>query len=220
MNSDRVHVLNASNSILNTYLKEIRNIETQKDRLRFRKNIERIGNILAYEISKTLDYTKETIQTPLSPTQVESIQDEMVIMSILRAGIPLQQGILNYFDHADAGFIGAYRKHAQDQSFSIAMDYFTSPAFSERTIILCDPMLATGKSFISVLNAFKEINQPKRLILATVIASRFGIETLLAAHPKLEIWTAAEDPELTEKGYIVPGLGDAGDLAYGSKEQS
>lgn len=211
--------LSQRNSLISVYLAELRNKEQQKDRMRFRKNVERIGNILAYEISKELNYTTVEIETPLATTNVNKIKNEPIVISILRAGLPLHYGLLNFFDAADNAFVAAYRKHNNDGSFEIALQYITSPDLENRTLILADPMLATGASLIKTIELIQPFGKPREIHIAAVVSSEEGVNNVLQKYPDVKIWTAALDPHLNEKGYIVPGLGDAGDLAFGEKMQ-
>lgn len=209
------------NSLLNTFVREIRDIHIQNDRLRFRKNIERIGEIMAYEISKYLSYSNHKIETPLGVTETNLINDEIVIATILRAGLIYHQGFLNYFDGADNAFVSAYRKYKESQlSFNIHIEYIASPLIENKTLILTDPMLATGKSMELSYHALLTKGMPKEIHIATIIASQEAIDYCAENFPKenTTIWTAAIDPELDEHAYIVPGLGDAGDLSYGPKD--
>jgi len=214
-----VFILNETNSIANQFLAEIRDVDVQNDRLRFRRNIERLGELLAYEISKSLDYTPKTLQTPLEKVTVNIPAYAPVLISILRAGIPFHQGFLNYFDQAENGFIGAYRAHEQDDpEFTIAMEYHALPPIQNRHIILIDPMLATGKSIVSTVEALLQYGTPAHLYIAAAIAAPEGIAHL-QQHLSIDysVWAGALDDKLNDKYYIVPGLGDAGDLAFGSK---
>lgn len=205
------------NSIGNQYLAELRNVDVQKDRMRFRHNLERIGSILAYEISKTLDYAPVDVETPLGIAATHLPGGRIVLATVLRAGLPFHQGMLNMFDQADNAFIAAYRKQHKDGSFDIQLDYVSTPSLEGVTLILCDPMLATGKSMNLALDALLRFGKPAHIHIATIIASTEGIDAVRRRHPKARIWAAAVDEELTAKSYIVPGLGDAGDLAYGDK---
>lgn len=213
-----VHNLGLSNSIMNQFVAELRNVEVQQDRMRFRRNLERIGEIIAYEISKLMIYEEVEITTPLGAAVMNLAKEQPVIGTILRAGLPLHQGFLNYFDHADNAFISAYRKHHKDGSFDIALEYVSCPSLENRTLILCDPMLATGSSMVMTYKAMLEKGVPRHTHIVCAIASAQGI-----AHVKshlsenVTIWAAAVDDELTAQSYIVPGLGDAGDLAFGEK---
>ena len=214
-----VHHLEETNSILNKFIAEIRDVNVQKDSLRFRRNIERIGEILSYELSKNLDYSSENITTPLGKKESFLPTKNIVLGSILRAGLPLHQGLLNYFDDAENAFISAYRNHPNnDAEFEIVVEYFASPSIDHKTLILADPMLATGQSLVSVYEAIKKYGNPKELHLVCVIGAKDGIEFIKNHFPEnTHLWIVAIDDELNDKGYIVPGLGDAGDLAFGAK---
>ena len=213
-----VHVLSESNSIINQFIAEIRDIEVQNDRMRFRRNLERIGEIAAVEISKVLPYIIKEVVTPLGISPVPVLAEQPVVATILRAGLPLHQGILNYFDHADNAFVSAYRKHHKDGSFEIHLDYLSSPSLDNRILILADPMLATGASMVVTFKAMMEKGKPKHTHIVAALASTQGVEYLKKHLPEeITIWIAAIDEELTAQGYIVPGLGDAGDLAFGIK---
>lgn len=209
-----------SNSVLNQYVSEIRNIEVQNDKLRFRRNLERIGEIMAYEISKTFNYTTQNIQTPLgiSPTSVPN--DQIVISTILRAGLPYHQGFLSYFDEAENAFVSAYRKYKDTLKFDIHIEYIASPCIDNKTLIITDPMLATGGSMELSYQAMLTKGTPSKIHVAAIIASQQAVDYIAKCLPedKTTIWCAAIDPDLDEHSYIVPGLGDAGDLAYGTKE--
>lgn len=215
----KVYHLAKNNSVLNTFLKEIREISIQKDSMRFRRNIERIGEILSYELSKELSYQTEEITTVLGNKSSNLIAENLVICSILRAGLPLHQGILNYFDGAENAFISAYRHHPNnDKEFEIKVEYFASPSLEGKTLILADPMLATGQSLVSVYEAILKFGKPKEIHLVSVIGAKEGIEFVQSKFPEnVTLWIADIDDVLNDKGYIVPGLGDAGDLAFGSK---
>jgi len=214
-----IHHIAQNNSILNTFLKEIRHQSIQKDSMRFRRNIERIGEILSYELSKELNYNNEDIPTVLGTKSSEIISDNLVICSILRAGLPLHQGIQNYFDNAENAFISAYRYHPDNEmDFGIKVEYFATPDISNKTLILADPMLATGQSMVAVYEAILKYGTPSKVIIVSVIGTRQGIELVSEKLPEgTELWIADIDEVLNEKGYIVPGLGDAGDLAFGPK---
>jgi uracil phosphoribosyltransferase len=216
-----IHHLLSENSVANTFISELRNVEVQKDQMRFRRNIERVGEILSYELSKKLSYQSQTITTPLGESTLQTIKNELVICSILRAGLPLHQGLLNYFDKAENSFISAYRHHPNnDDEFEIKVEYLASPSLEDKTLILADPMLATGRSFVNVFKALKDVGQPKEIHLVAVIGAEEGIQLLEKEFPEhTHLWIATIDPHLNDKGYIVPGLGDAGDLCYGSKMQ-
>jgi len=215
-----VHNLSENNSILNQFLAEIRDVDIHNDRIRFRKNIERIGEIMAYEISKSLNYATVSIQTPLGISDIPLITDQVVLATILRAGLPFHQGFLEIFDNAENAFISASRKYNNDHtSFEIVVEYLSSPSIEGKTVVIADPMLATGGSLDLAYRALLKRGEPAKVHVACIIASRKGIEVTQTLFPKgkTTIWTAAIDPDLNDKAYIVPGLGDAGDLAYGEK---
>ncbi|MDR2906779.1 MAG: uracil phosphoribosyltransferase [Bacteroidales bacterium] len=214
--------LSLQNSLFNQFISELRDETIQKDRMRFRRNMQRIGEIFAYEISKTLHYTPCDIQTPLG-TKITSLPAEQpVICSILRAGIPLHEGVLNYFDRADNGFISAYRKHGSDGEIKIRMDYVACPEIDGRELILCDPMLATGSSMVVSYQALCELGTPRHTHIVSVVATQEAIDYVYQNIPSrnFTLWVGAIDEELTAQSYIVPGLGDAGDLAFGPKIQN
>ena len=211
---------NESNSILNQYVAEIRNVEVQNDRLRFRRNIQRIGEIMAYEISKTFSYSVKDIKTPLGIAPVSTPDNQLVISTILRAGLPFHQGFLSYFDDAENAFVSAYRKYKDTLKFDIHIEYIASPRIDGKTLIITDPMLATGGSMELSYQAMLTKGHPAEIHVVSVIASQKAGEYIASVFPedKTTIWCAAIDPELNDHSYIVPGLGDAGDLAYGEKE--
>ena len=213
------HHLLENNSVLNTFIKEIRDQSIQKDAMRFRRNIERIGEILSYELSKELNYSKEKTRTVLGEKNSEALNNDLVICSILRAGLPLHQGILNYFDTAENAFISAYRHYSKnDTEFEIEVEYFAAPSLEGKTLIIADPMLATGKSMVTVYEAIKKFGSPKKIHIVSVIGSELGVSFIKNHFPEnTDLWIADIDPILNDKGYIVPGLGDAGDLSYGPK---
>jgi uracil phosphoribosyltransferase len=215
-------VVNLSNqhSLLTNWVAELRDVNIQTDRLRFRRNLERIGEVIAYEISKEMDWQTVDTQTPLGVAESKVLTKQPVLATILRAGLPLHNGLLNYFDRGDNAFITAYRKHHKDGSFEISLSYISCPEIEGRTVILSDPMLATGSSLIKTIQYLREEGMPKEIHVACAIACNVGIEHVLRAEPNVKIWCAAIDDELTAKSYIVPGLGDAGDLAYGEKIQN
>jgi uracil phosphoribosyltransferase len=215
-------VINISeqHSLVNNWINEMRDINLQGDRMRFRRNIERIGEVIAYEISKKLPWIEIDITTPLGIAKSKSLATQPVLATILRAGLPLHQGMLNYFDKADNAFIAAYRKHHRDGSFEISLEYLSSPSLDGRTLILCDPMLATGASLVKTIQFLKQQGNIAAIHVASVIACTEGIDFLRRHEPNITIWCGDIDDELTAKGYIVPGLGDAGDLAFGEKTQS
>lgn len=214
-----IHYISEQNSILNHFLAQIRDVSIQKDSMRFRKNIERIGEIMAYELSKTLEYKAIDVQTPLGIKHTTTVADNVVLCSILRAGLALHQGFMNFFDEAENGFVSAYRHHYNhDDAFEILVEYQAAPSFDGKNLILIDPMLATGQSIVAVLNKLHLEQKPKEIHIAVVIAAPEGIAYLEENLPEnCHLWVAALDDCLNEKNYIVPGLGDAGDLAYGSK---
>jgi uracil phosphoribosyltransferase len=214
-----IHNFESENSILNQFIKELRDVSIQKDSMRFRKNIERIGEVLGYELSKTLSYASQTITTPLGSKNVALSTDTLVICSILRAGLAFHQGFLNYFDAAENGFISAYRHHENDaDAFEVIVNYFAAPNLEGKILILADPMLATGRTLENVLKGLEKHGKPKQIHIVSVIGSEQGIQYIGDIFPEnTHLWIAAVDKELNAKGYIVPGLGDAGDLSYGVK---
>ena len=215
-----MHILSNEVSLVNSWINELRNVEVQTDRMKFRRNMERIGEIAAFEISKKLDYKEVEITTPLDKIKVKEIAVQPVITTILRAGVPLFQGVLNYFDKADCGFVAAYRKHDMNDYFSIKQDYLTCPNIEGRPLIVADPMLATGASLIEALKDLLTHGKPSQIHIVAAIASRQGAEAIRTAYPEAHIWIGAIGEELTSKGYITPGLGDAGDLSFGEKLQN
>lgn len=211
--------LSDKHSLVSNWISELRSVNVQTDRLRFRKNLERVAEVSAYEISKTLPFVEEEIETPLGIHKSKILKEQPVIATILRAGLAMHQGLLNYFDKADNSFISAYRKHHKDGSFDIALEYVTSPDIEGKVLIVSDPMLATGASLAKTLNVLEEMGKPAEVHVVCAIAASEGIDYLLKkANAKIHIWCGDIDDELTAKGYIVPGLGDAGDLAYGEKK--
>ena len=214
-----VTVLSHQFSLVNTWINELRNVELQNDRMRFRRNMERIGEIAAFEISKDLEQKEIEITTPLDTIISKEVAVQPVITTILRAGVPLFQGILNYLDKADCGFVAAYRKHDANDYFSIKQDYLTCPNIDGRPLIVADPMLATGASLIEAIKDLLNHGKPTQLHIVAAIASRQGVETIQKEYPHAKIWVGVIDEKLTSKGYITPGLGDAGDLSYGEKLQ-
>lgn len=214
----QVNILARNNSLLNRFLAEIRDHEIQKDRMRFRRNMERIGEIMAYEISKTFTYVDKEIDTPLATANCQIPVEEPIIGCILRAGFPLHTGILNYFDRADNGFISAYRKHNHKDSFEIEIEYLACPSIENRILLLADPMLATGSSMVLAHRAFLSKGNPKHTHVVSVIGSSEGVDYVRKHFPpNTTVWVADVDDELTAQAYIVPGLGDAGDLSFGEK---
>ena len=215
----KIQYISEENSVLNQFLNQIRAVSVQNDSMRFRRNMERIGEILAYEISKKLTYNNVAVTTPLGRKNTSEIAEKIVLCSILRAGLTLHQGFLNYFDGAENGFISAYRNHYNsDENFDILVEYQAVPNMANKTLILVDPMLATGQSLVAVLNKILATQQPKEIHIAVVIAAPEGIKYLEENLPEnCHLWVASLDEKLNEKNYIIPGLGDAGDLAYGNK---
>jgi len=215
----KINDLSQQHSVFNQYMAEIRDVSVQIDSMRFRRNLERVGEIMAYEISKTLDYETHTVTTPLGVSECRVLVSQPVLATILRAGLPLHQGFLNYFDHAENTFISAYRiHHNDDDAFDVEVEYLASPELEGKTVILCDPMLATGSSMVLAYKALLSRGVPRHIHVATVIASEQGVQFVEQNMPdETTMWTGAVDKELTPRSYIVPGLGDAGDLAYGSK---
>lgn len=216
----KIHNLGESPSLFGQWLAEIRDLGLQQDRMRFRRNLERLGEIFAYEISKVLDYEPDEVTTPLGTAPTRRLRQQPVVASVLRAGLPLHQGLLNYFDRAENAFISAYRKHhAQADTFDVEIEYLSSPPLDDKVLILCDPMLATGSSMVLAYQALLQRGTPRHSHIVAVIASRRGVEFTREKLPhNVTFWLGAVDPELTSRAYIVPGLGDAGDLAYGVKE--
>ena len=215
-----LHVLSQQNTVLNKFLSQIRDREIQKDSMRFRRNMERIGEITAYEISKTLNYRPQLVETPLGEATVQVIDDQLVIATILRAGLPYHQGFLNYFDDAQNAFVSAYRKSTKDGKFTVKVEYISCGDLEGKVLLLVDPMLATGSSLVLAYKALCEKGgTPKYTHVAAVIASEQGIDYVQKNMPRktTTVWAAAVDEELTSRCYIVPGIGDAGDLAYGEK---
>jgi uracil phosphoribosyltransferase len=211
--------LSAQYSLLSDWIRELRDIEVQQDRMRFRRNLERIGEVAAFEISKHLPFEEKEIQTPLGFSTCKTLKEQPVLATILRAGLPLHQGLLNYFDKADNAFISAYRKHNRDGSFDISLDYISCPELENRAVIVSDPMLATGSSLVKTIQYLRDEGHPREIHIVVAIACTVGIEYVQRSEPQVKIWCGDIDDELTAKGYIVPGLGDAGDLAFGTKVQ-
>ncbi len=210
--------LSVRNSLLNTYVTEIRDIHIQNDRMRFRRNLERIGEIMAYEISKTLIYSERQVTTPLGTATMQIPDNEIVLGTIFRAGLGFHHGFLNYFDKAENAFVSAYRKYRENhRKFDVHIEYIASPDLNGKTLILADPMLATGESMELSYHALLTKGIPAKVHIATMIASRYAIDYCSQSMPEVTLWAAAIDPGLDENSYIVPGIGDAGDLAYGEK---
>jgi uracil phosphoribosyltransferase len=214
-----IHNLSEQNSLLNQFLKEIRNVDIQSDRMRFRRNIERIGEVMAYEISKVLLYSNEEITTPLGKIEMSIPAESIVLGTILRAGLPFHNGFLNYFDHAENAFVSAYRKYKDALKFDIFIEYIASPSIADKTLIITDPMLATGGSMELAIGALLTKGKPAHIHIATIISSQPAIDYVKEHmnNEDITIWTAAIDPTLNDHSYIIPGLGDAGDLAFGDK---
>lgn len=217
----QIHNLSDTPSILNTFMSELRDKTVQKDSMRFRRNIERIGEIMGYELSKSLQFNPHTIATPLGNSETVLHQKDIVLCSILRAGVPLHNGLLNYFDAAENAFISAYRQHKNNpESFEIVVEYLACPSLEGKTLILADPMLATGQSMVATYEALKPFGTPKAIHLVSVIGAQEGVDYVSKEFgTDVKLWIAAIDDNLNEKGYIIPGLGDAGDLAFGNKLQ-
>lgn len=211
--------LSEQNSIANQFILELRDVNIQQDSMRFRRNLERIGEILAYEISKTLHYSEKEVETPLGVALGKVPDEKIVLATILRAGLPLHQGFLNYFDRAGNAFVSAYRKHHKDGTFEINLEYISCPELTDQVLIIVDPMLATGASMALAIKELQAFGQPREIHVVTAIASSYGLEYIKRLYPEAHLWMGACDDELTAKSYIVPGLGDAGDLSYGAKIQ-
>lgn len=214
---EKIHILAHKTSIADVYLQELRNLNVQQDRAKFRNNVERLGMLLAYRVSEHLEYTDEYIDTPLSATQAKFLREQPVLASILRAGLPLHQGFLNIFEKADNAYIAAYRKTTYNHEFEIRLEYVATPELENRTLIVLDPMLATGSTLVAALNALKTYGTPKSLHIVSIIASHYGVQYIRHNLPHAHIWAVNIDPELNIQSYIIPGLGDAGDLALGKK---
>lgn len=215
-----IHILSKENSIFNKFIAEIRDREIQRDSMRFRRNLERIGEVMGYEISRSLNYVSRIVETPLGEASVEMISDKIVLATILRAGLPMHQGFLNYFDDAESAFVSAYRKSSKDGSFKVKVEYISSCNLEGKTLILVDPMLATGTSLVLAYEALiAKGGEPAHTHVASIIASEQGIDYASRHLPsrKTTMWLGAVDAELTSRSYIVPGIGDAGDLAFGEK---
>lgn len=213
-----INILTTQNSIANHFIAELRHTEIQRDRLRFRRNLERLGEIMAYEISKTFTYTPQEIETPLGVAEMHTLVEQPILITLIRAGLPFHQGFLNVFDQADSGFIAAYRHTKKSGEFEIHRKYENTPNLDDRIVIVSDPMLATGKSLVLCCKELLSAHNIKELHIAAIIATQEGIQHVRAFIPEAQIWVGDIDNELTSKSYIVPGLGDAGDLAYGVKE--
>jgi len=212
--------LSLTHSLVSNWVSELRDVEVQQDRMRFRRNLERMGEVIGYEISKNMEMVEKEINTPMGVSNCKVLKDQPVLATILRAGLAMHNGLLNYFDKADNAFLSAYRKHRADGSFDIRLEYMSCPEIEDRLVIISDPMLATGASLVKSIQYLKEEGNIKELHIVCAIACSVGIEYIKRAEPKAIIWCGDIDDEITAKGYIVPGLGDAGDLAYGAKMQS
>lgn len=211
--------LSEQHSLVSNWVGELRSVEIQTDRMRFRRNLERIAEVAAYEISQQLEWQEVEIQTPLGIASCKKLKEQPVLATILRAGLPMHTGMLNYFDRADNAFISAYRKHRHDGSYEISLEYMSCPPLDGRIVIISDPMLATGSSLVKTIQFMKNEQTPAQIHVVAAIACTVGIEFVQMEQPGVTIWCGEIDDELTAKGYIVPGLGDAGDLAFGSKMQ-
>lgn len=214
-----VHILSQQHSIFNQFVSELRDVSVQCDSMRFRRNLERIGEIISYELSKTLDYESRETTTPLGIAQTSHLKEQPVIATILQAGLPIHLGVLNYFDRADNAFISAYRRHHKNNTFDIHVEYVSSPNIDGKVLIMCDPMIATGSSIVLAYKAILAKGTPKHVHIISAISSKQGVDYVKANLPTKDftIWCGAVDEELTAHSYIVPGLGDAGDLAFGEK---
>jgi len=213
-----IHNLSSSNSIFGTFLAELRDVSVQKDSMRFRRNLERMAEIMAYEISKNLEFSEETVTTPLGEAKAVFLRKQPVLATILRAGLPMHQGLLNYFDKGESAFISAYRKHTTAEDFDIHVEYLAAPTLDNKTLIISDPMLATGSSMVMVYKALLKQGKPSQVFIVSAIAAPEALDYVRAHLPDtVQIYVGEIDKELTAQSYIVPGLGDAGDLAYGVK---
>lgn len=211
--------LSEQHSLISNWVSELRDVDVQQDRMRFRRNLERIAEVIGYEISKKMPWQEKEITTPLGTCNSKVLAEQPVLATILRAGLGMHTGLLNYFDKADNAFISAYRKHNPDGSFDIHMEYMSCPEVEGRIVIISDPMIATGASLVKSIEFLREEGNIKEIHIVCAIACTVGIEYVSRAFPKATIWCADIDDEITAKGYIVPGLGDAGDLAFGAKMQ-
>ena len=216
----KINNLERTDSVFNQYMAELRDAVIQQDRMRFRRNLERIGEVMAYEISKSFEYDDEEVATPLGIKQIRTMHEQPVIATILRAGLPFHNGMLSMFDQADSAFIAAYRKYDKNEEDSeIRVEYYSSPDIEDRILILCDPLLATGESIVKTLNGLMEDMMPKEIHIAVAVASQDGLDYVERTMSRLPvtIWVGSIDEELTARAYVVPGIGDVGDLAYGEK---
>jgi len=219
----KIHDLGANDSVFNQIMAELRDAVIQLDRMRFRRNLERIGEIMAYEISKTFEYEEEEVTTPLGVKEIRMMKEQPVVATILRAGLPFHNGIISMLDHADSAFIAAYRKYDKNEEDSeIRVEYYSSPSLDDRILILCDPLLATGESIVKTLQGLMEDEEPKQIHIAVAVASQDGLDYVKQAMSRkpVTIWVGGIDEELTARAYVVPGMGDVGDLAYGEKRSS
>ncbi|MBR6929914.1 MAG: uracil phosphoribosyltransferase [Bacteroidales bacterium] len=219
----KIHDLGANDSVFNQIMAELRDAVIQLDRMRFRRNLERIGELMAYEISKTFEYEEEEVATPLGIKEIRTMKEQPVIATILRAGLPFHNGMLSMLDHADSAFIAAYRKYdKKEEDSEIRVEYYSSPTLDDRVLILCDPLLATGESIVKTLQGLMEEEEPKQIHIAVAVASQDGLDYVkrVMARKPVTIWVGSVDEELTARAYVVPGMGDVGDLAYGEKRSS
>ncbi len=219
----KIHDLGANDSVFNQIMAELRDAVIQLDRMRFRRNLERIGELMAYEISKTFEYEEEEVATPLGIKEIRTMKEQPVIATILRAGLPFHNGMLSMLDHADSAFIAAYRKYdKKEEDSEIRVEYYSSPTLDDRVLILCDPLLATGESIVKTLQGLMEEEEPKQIHIAVAVASQDGLDYVKRemARKPVTIWVGSVDEELTARAYVVPGMGDVGDLAYGEKRSS
>ena len=219
----KIHDLGANDSVFNQIMAELRDAVIQLDRMRFRRNLERIGELMAYEISKTFEYEEEEVGTPLGIKEIRTMKEQPVIATILRAGLPFHNGMLSMLDHADSAFIAAYRKYdKKEEDSEIRVEYYSSPTLDDRVLILCDPLLATGESIVKTLQGLMEEEEPKQIHIAVAVASQDGLDYVkrVMARKPVTIWVGSVDEELTARAYVVPGMGDVGDLAYGEKRSS
>ena len=219
----KIHDLGANDSVFNQIMAELRDAVIQLDRMRFRRNLERIGELMAYEISKTFEYEEEEVATPLGIKEIRTMKEQPVIATILRAGLPFHNGMLSMLDHADSAFIAAYRKYdKKEEDSEIRVEYYSSPTLDNRVLILCDPLLATGESIVKTLQGLMEEEEPKQIHIAVAVASQDGLDYVkrVMARKPVTIWVGSVDEELTARAYVVPGMGDVGDLAYGEKRSS
>ncbi len=214
-----IHNLEKTDSVFNQYMAELRDAVIQQDRMRFRRNLERVGQVMAYEISKSFEYDDEEVTTPLGVKEIRTMHEQPVIATILRAGLPFHNGMLSMFDQADSAFIAAYRKYDKNEDSEIRVEYYSSPDIEDRILILCDPLLATGESIVKTLNGLMEDMMPKEIHIAVAVASQDGLDYVERTMSRLPvtIWVGSIDEELTARAYVVPGIGDVGDLAYGEK---